>query len=233
MPSNTIFPQVPLSSQALSDTSKAAGKYGVPLNIVRGVTTYKFGAQPSTDQINYTAQQLSQWYKTLFPRYGGSVLVNWVRAAAATMGQQASNQDVLVATGNQQVAITNILNAPFWSSIASLVGDVSGAAGSGFGTSNDPGITETGSASGTSTAGQAAAGGAGSSVASKALTTAKSLTTAATLAGILADPNFALRIVEIIAGVALMFLGLKALTRGSPVVAQTHTVTRVAKAVVK
>ena len=147
------WPQTPLNGSQLAASSKAASDQGVPVNIVRGVATYKYGPSVTTAQINSEATRLAWWYKHLYPKYGGSAIVNWVRATAAEMGKDASPLDVQRAAGNQVSAIATILTGPFWATVAALAPE---AAAIGAAAPGETGIG--GTAAGTAATGGGAAG---------------------------------------------------------------------------
>lgn len=98
------------SGAQLTSSSSAAQKYGVPVNIVRNVTGYKYGSGASAGQFNYVASQLAHWYSQFF-KQSGNALVAWGKAAAQEM-PGANAAQVAAATSNQSAAKTGMVLAP-------------------------------------------------------------------------------------------------------------------------
>ncbi|MGN6867084.1 MAG: hypothetical protein ACTHMY_01645 [Solirubrobacteraceae bacterium] len=206
--------------------------HGVPLNIVRGVTTYKYGPGATAAQFDYEASQLATWYKQLYPRYGGSALVNWVRAAAAEMGPGVSTLDVQKATSYQSVSITGLLTAPFWATVATLIPGAasvgaatigeSGFGDLGAGATDSTGVqaggsgeTGAGTGAGDAAAGDAAAGGAaGAGLTAAEKAALKELGGAGVAVAIwewLTTASHWVRVLEYVGGAVLIYLGIKGL----------------------
>lgn len=131
--SSPPWPRTALSGKQLAASSAAARKYGVPVNIVRGVSTYKYGSGVTTPDFNAEAQRLHWWYGKLYPKFGGAAPVNWARSTAAEMGPKANPQDIVAASGDQSLAITSILTAPLWGTVSALAAgaEAVGAAAAG------------------------------------------------------------------------------------------------------
>lgn len=107
----THSPAIPLNQTQLNASSKAATQYGVPLNIVRSVTAFKYGGSATPQDFQYVAGQLHNWYAHFFSQ-SGFALVAWQKAAAQAMGPRASALQVAEATSNQTDAATGMETAP-------------------------------------------------------------------------------------------------------------------------
>jgi len=216
------------SHDQLVASSSAASSSGVPVNIVRGVTGFKYGAGATAADFNYVAGQLAGWY-THFYQQDGNALIAWQKAAAQEMGPTASPLDVAEAASTQATVTTGLVLNPIFADIGigagaidatagtvgtdatSLGGDVAdttGVAGSGLNASDTP-STDAGTGTSSDTASSAATG-AGSGAAGSALTKLG-------LAGLLGATGWEgilVRALEALAGAALILLGLQALTGG-------------------
>jgi hypothetical protein len=127
------------SSSQLSSASGAAVANGVPVNIVRGVTGYKYGNGATEAEFTYVAQQLKQWYTSFFRAPGGGdALSAWSKAAAQEM-PGASQIEIETATSNQTVATETQGGAVLAGSGSLLGGALADAEGAGlFGALTEP-----------------------------------------------------------------------------------------------
>ena len=220
----TYSPSQDWNGSQLDASSSASDRYGVPLDIVRGVTGYKYGSGATTADFDYVAAQLASWYTTYY-KQSGDALEAWQKAAAQEM-PGATSIEVAIATATQSVAQTGEGTALAFTGLADTFGaistdleDATGAAAtdasslSGDNASAD--TTGTGSPSSTSSSGastaEAATAGGAAGYASKALSNLASLAKAGGIAALLVDPSFLWRMIKIVGGLALAYIGVKQL----------------------
>jgi hypothetical protein len=227
MPANASSTVTPVYTDLqLTAASTAARTAGVPVQLVRNVTGYKYGNGATAADFTYTAGQLHNWYGTFYKK-NGDALVAWRQAAAQEM-PGATSQELVTASSLISTAINDTISAPivglgvglgtFGGGIATDISGVDSFA-SGVGDSTDVADIPADTAATTDSAASDAA--TKSAAASSAAVTAVK---AAGLAGLLGASGgwteLAVRILEGLAGFALVMLGLQALTGtgdGNPV----------------
>jgi hypothetical protein len=210
----TYSPATPLSSSQLTAASQAAGTHGVPVNIVRSVTAFKYGSASTSADFDYVAGQLANSYKQAYLQ-SGNTLVAWQKAAEQEMGPAASHADVLLATAAQSTAITGMITAPAVAAAAAGAAAEAAAAGE----AGAAGETAAGDAGATAESGA-------DSAATKATGSAAAKALGGGLAGLLGlsgGEALIARALEALVGFALILLGLQALSgtgsQGNPVAA--------------
>lgn len=209
----------------LNASSSAATTSGVPLNIVRGVTGFKYGAGATPADFNYVAGQLAGWY-THFYGQSGDALVAWEKAAGQEMGSTASALDVSLATASQSEVTTGMTINPALvdvlgdvasgvlggidDTVGGVASDASGIDGTSLSDVEGQGTASDQTASGTTDTSPDDSGGSGSGA-----STAAKAAAGLGLAGLLGATGWAgllVRALEALAGAALILLGLQALT---------------------
>ena len=207
----TYDPATRLNQPQLTASSTAAQQQGVPVNVIRGVTMFKYGPSATAADFNYIGGQLSSWYKHFYLQ-SGNALVAWQKAAAQEM-TGASAFQVAQATASQAAAAAGPSVAFGITGLAGALGAIGpevGAAVAGESALSGEAATAADTAAATADTGTAAESAAASNAAS---TLAK-----AGLAGLLGVSGIEamlIRGLEALVGVALILLGLSALAGGS------------------
>ena len=224
----SFAPEQNYSAVQLAASSKAASTNGVPVYLLRGVTGYKYGPGATPADFSYVAGQLKGWYSHFYSQTG-SALLAWQRAAAQEMPGASASQ-VAAASSYITTATGTILGAPLIGLGAAIgaAGDAVAGAIGGAGFDVAAGAGDIGSASGGAAGDIAGAGAgteAGAAAGAGAGATVAKIAASAGLAGLLGLTGWgelAVRIIEGLAGAALILLGLQAITgngSGSPVAA--------------
>jgi hypothetical protein len=182
MASGTVTPAY--TSTQLANSSSAATKWGVPVNIVRAVTGYRYGDGATAGNFNTIAQQLHSGYASFYKKTGNA-LNAWINAAKQAM-PGASSLQVATAAGNQYSAQTGMLLSP--AIVDAVTGGVDvGAAAATDATTGAPTAAEVNAATGADSAAAGAESGAAGAGAGSTLANLGKAAVAATTAGELAN----------------------------------------------